>query len=71
MDDGVSGFISMLQYKSELYGAELIRIDRWRASSKVCSGCDNRKAELALSMREYRCQERGLVMDVIRMRQST
>ncbi len=62
-DAGMSGFISMLQYKSELYGAEVIRIDRWYASSKVCSGCGNRKAELVLSMREYRCHECGLVMD--------
>ena len=38
-DAGMSSFISMLQYKSELYGAETVRIDRWYASSKVCSGC--------------------------------
>ena len=62
-DAGMSSFISMLQYKSELYGAELVRIDRWYASSKVCSGCGNRKSELSLSMREYRCPECGLVMD--------
>ena len=40
----------------------LVRIDRWYASSKVCSGCGNRKAELSLSMREYRCHACGLVM---------
>ena len=62
-DAGMSSFVSMLQYKSELYGAETIRIDRWYASSKVCSGCGNRKAELALSVREYRCHVCGLVMD--------
>ena len=37
-DAGMSSFISMLEYKSELYGAELVRIDRWYASSKICSG---------------------------------
>ena len=31
--------------------------------SRVCSGRGNRKAELALSMREHRCHECGLVMD--------
>jgi len=62
-DAGMSSFVSMLRYKSELYGAETVRIDRWYASSKVCSGCDNRKAELALSVREYRCHVCGLVMD--------
>ena len=62
-DAGLSSFISMLEYKSELYGAEIAKIDRWYASSKVCSGCGNKKAELSLSMREYRCHACGLVMD--------
>ena len=62
-DTGMSSFISMLQYKSELYGAELVRIDRWYASSKLCSGCGNRKADLALSVREYHCHVCGFVMD--------
>ena len=63
VDAGLGSFISMLEYKSEMYGAELVRIDRWYASSKVCSGCGNRKSELSLSMREYRCHVCGLVMD--------
>ena len=54
-------FISMLEYKSELHGAEIAKIDRWYASSKVCSGCGNKKAVLSLSMREYRCHACGLV----------
>ena len=62
-DAGMGSFISMLVYKSELYGSDIIRIDRWYASSKVCSGCGKRKSELALSMREYRCHVCGLVMD--------
>ena len=62
-DAGMGSFISMLEYKSELYGADFIKIDRWYASSRVCSSCGNRKAELALSMREYRCRACGLVMD--------
>ena len=62
-DAGMGSFISMLEYKSELHGAEIAKIDRWYASSKVCSGCGNRKAELSLSMREYRCHMCGLVMD--------
>ena len=62
-DAGMSSFISMLQYKSELYGTEIIRVDRWYARSRVCSGCGNRKAGLALSTREYRCYLCGLVMD--------
>ena len=56
-------FISNPKYKSELYGAELVRIDSWYTSSRICSGCGNRKAALALSTREYRCHVCGLVMD--------
>ena len=37
-DSGMNGFISMLEYRSELYRAEVVRIDRRYASSKVCSG---------------------------------
>ena len=62
-DAGMSSFVSMLRYKSELYGAETVRIDRWYASSRICSDCGNRKAELALATREYRCHVCGLVMD--------
>ena len=62
-DAGLGSFISMLEYKSELHGAEIAKIDRWYASSKVCSGCGNKKAVLSLSMREYRCHACGLVMD--------
>ena len=54
VDAGMSNFISMLRYKFELYGAELVRVGRWYASSRVCSDCGNRKAELALPRREYR-----------------
>ena len=53
-DAGMSSFLSILAYKSELYGAEIIRIDHWYGSSRICSGRGNRKTELALSKREYR-----------------
>ena len=52
-DAGMGSFISMLEYKSELHGAEIVRIDRWYASSKVCSGCGNRKAVLSSCAARY------------------
>ena len=37
-DAGWSSFVSMLEYKCQWYGKELIRIDRFFASSKTCGG---------------------------------
>ena len=58
-DADMGSFITMVEYKSELYGAELIWVDRWYASSNVRSGCGSLKA----AMRDYRYHACGLVMD--------
>jgi putative transposase len=44
-----------LEYKSERYGRRLVVIDRWYPSSKTCSACGHRLAELSLSTRTWRC----------------
>ncbi|SNT69724.1 IS200/IS605 family element RNA-guided endonuclease TnpB [Psychrobacter sp. LV10R520-6] len=56
-DSSWSTFTAMLAYKSEWYGKELVKIDRWYPSSKTCSGCDHvlAKAELPLSVRSWQC----------------
>lgn len=46
---------SILQYKCEWYGRELIKIDRWFPSSKTCSECGNINNELRLMHREWTC----------------
>jgi putative transposase len=47
---------SMLEYKCRWYGVELIRANRFFASSKTCSKCGNRKEDLPLSQRIFSCE---------------
>jgi len=61
-DNGWGMFRNMLTYKLEEQGKQLIKIDKWFPSSKMCSNCGTVKDELALSEREYRC-ECGFVCD--------
>ena len=55
-DNGYGQFLSMLGYKLEERGKNLIKVDRYFASSKICSVCGHKKKELALSERIYLCE---------------
>ena len=44
------------RYKLEECGKHLIKVDRYFASSKICSLCGHKKKELALSDRMYVCE---------------
>lgn len=54
---------SILEYKANWYGRDVIKVDSFYPSSKTCSGCGNIKKELKLSEREYKCKCCGLVID--------
>ena len=54
-DNGYGQFLFMLGYKLEECGKHLIKVDRYFASSKICSVCGHKKKELALSDRMYVC----------------
>jgi len=54
-DSGFGMFRDMLKAKCEEVGSELIIADRFFASSKLCSNCGSKKAELKLSERTYFC----------------
>ncbi len=60
-DWGLYTFIMMLTYKCQLYGKELVMLDE-RDTSKTRSGCE-RKQDMPLWKRTYRCPTCGLVMD--------
>ena len=49
-------FLSMSGYKLEERGKYLIKVDRYFASSKICSVCGHKKKKLALSERIYLCE---------------
>jgi putative transposase len=54
-DCGWGEFRRQLAYKCERTGRELAVIDRWYPSSKTCSACGHRLAELSLSGRHWTC----------------
>ena len=58
-DCGWGEFRRQLAYKCQRYGRELVVIDRWYPSSKTCSACGYRRAELSLSVRVWSCPSCG------------
>jgi putative transposase len=56
---GWGEFRRQLDYKCQRYGRELVVIDRWYPSSKTCSACGHRLAELSLSARQWTCPACG------------
>ena len=59
-DVGWSKFTSMLIYKSVWYGKDVVKVDRFYASSKTCS-CGVKNDDLKLSDREWVCTSCGSI----------
>lgn len=58
-DAGMYQVRQQLEYKAAATGAKVIVVDRWFASSKTCSACGERVAELPLSVRRWVCPSCG------------
>ena len=56
---GWSEFASQLEYKAQLYGRKIVRVDPWFPSSKQCSSCKHQVKELPLNVRSWTCQHCG------------
>lgn len=54
-DAAWSEFRSMLEYKAAWYGREVIAVDRWFPSSKLCSNCGTIASTMPLHVREWTC----------------
>ncbi|MFJ9029109.1 RNA-guided endonuclease InsQ/TnpB family protein [Streptomyces sp. NPDC102274] len=54
-DAAWSEFRSMLEYKAAWYGREVIAVDRWFPSSKLCSACGTLADKMPLSVRTWTC----------------
>ena len=50
-------FKRQLEYKCKWYGRDLVMIDRWFPSSKLCSQCGYKYKDLKLDEREWTCSE--------------
>ncbi|MFJ9697997.1 RNA-guided endonuclease InsQ/TnpB family protein [Kitasatospora sp. NPDC101183] len=46
---------SMLEYKAAWYGRDLVVVDRWFPSSKLCSTCGTLRGRMPLNVREWTC----------------
>lgn len=55
-----SKFTSMLIYKADWYGKDVVKINRFYASSKTCE-CGVKNNDLTLSDREWICKSCGLI----------
>lgn len=58
-----STFVSMLEYKADWYGKNILRIGQFAPSSKTCSNCGAINKELTLKDREWTCGNCSTVLD--------
>ena len=62
-DASWGNFVTLLQYKCDWYGKQLIKVNRFFPSSKCCSECGWINQELNLSDRGWTCNSCGVVHD--------
>jgi putative transposase len=58
-DKGLGTFPHFLAEKWERKGGNLVEVDRWFPSSKLCSNCFHQETEMPLDMREWTCPHCG------------
>lgn len=51
-----SMFVAKLQYKADWYGKKIVKIDRWFASSQICSSCGVNSGKKTLDIRYWECE---------------
>jgi putative transposase len=62
-DAALGKLVGLLGSKVQAAGGVVVTVDRFFASSKLCSGCKHQKAELSLSQRMFVCEACGLEVD--------
>lgn len=62
-DASWGNFVTLLQYKCDWYGKELVKVNRFYPSSKTCGECGWINQELKLSDREWTCKSCGAIHD--------
>ena len=54
-DVGWGTFLQLLSYKASWHRRQLVEVDQWFASSKLCSTCGEKNSKLTLSVRAWTC----------------
>ncbi len=54
-DVGWYQFVTLLTYKAKWYGKNILKVNRFFASSKICSHCHHQLDSLPLSIRNWTC----------------
>lgn len=62
-DASWGNFVTLLQYKCNWYGKELVKVNRFFPSSKTCNSCGWINQNLKLSDREWTCKSCGIGHD--------
>ncbi|MFH9571823.1 RNA-guided endonuclease InsQ/TnpB family protein [Streptomyces sp. NPDC017454] len=62
-DAGWSEFRSLLEYKAAWYGREVIAVDRFFPSSRLCSACGALRGRMPLNVRTWTCDGCGTTHD--------
>jgi putative transposase len=55
----IGEFFRILKYKADWQSKTILTIDRWFASSKICSNCGYKNKNLKLTDREWICPQCG------------
>lgn len=62
-DAGWNQFVGFVEYKAGWNGAEVLRVDRFFPSSKLCSDCGCKNQSLTLNVRQWVCTSCGVIHD--------
>lgn len=62
-DAAWSEFRNMLEYKAAWYGREVITVDRFFPSTKLCSRCGTLAGDMPLHVRTWTCEGCGVTHD--------
>jgi putative transposase len=62
-DASWSSLVSKIEYKANWYGKEFAKVDRYFASSQICSTCGHHDGKKSLDARRWTCPVCGVVHD--------
>ncbi len=64
LNSTISDIIRRLKYKCKWLNKKLIQVNRYYASSRICSRCGNKNEEMKdIKMREYKCPRCGIEIE--------